>query len=399
MTARSAPQAWADDATLGVVRPKVRDMLLAVPAFSHLMPAEQQAIASQMVKVAAYMANPDGALAGTQPAAPPVAAAQADNVAEAGRRATENRGFASKQFDAAAVRQGVQQFGELVQKVDFPKFVGGLIQNVFQAIVDSSIQQMRAYGELLANVAKTVDEFAQDNISENNARDWLSGKYPDVLDIDTTTEDMAQADGAAAPAPQPVLVAKGDDPAAGLQRISGDLGLAKPVTDISSPEDETRLVLAARQQMARSRQQLLASMVMLGINRIVITDGHINAKVVFDMRAADTAGRVAKASLYDAQHDSSTTTASASTGGWFNPIQAGISSTETSDHMTTVSSAVDDTSESKAQVKAQLSGEVRVNFKSDYFPMEKLASPDMIAAIQGNSVPQPQPKAAAAAKP
>jgi hypothetical protein len=30
---------------------------------------------------------------------------------------------------------------------------------------------------------------------------------------------------------------------------------------------------------------------------------------------------------------------------------------------------------------------VRVNFKSDYFPMEKMASPQMIAAIQGNSKP------------
>jgi hypothetical protein len=33
---------------------------------------------------------------------------------------------------------------------------------VFQAIVDSSLQQMRAYDELLAAVAKSVDEFARD---------------------------------------------------------------------------------------------------------------------------------------------------------------------------------------------------------------------------------------------
>ena len=36
---------------------------------------------------------------------------------------------------------------------------------------------------------------------------------------------------------------------------------------------------------------------------------------------------------------------------------------------------------------AWLTGEVRVNFKSDYFPMEKLASPGMIASIQGNATP------------
>ena len=54
-------------------------------------------------------------------------------------------------------------------------------------------------------------------------------------------------------------------------------------------------------------------------------------------------------------------------------------------------SAVDDTSQSNAEVKANLTGEVRVNFKSDYFPMDKMASPQMIAAIQGRSIPPDKP--------
>jgi hypothetical protein len=57
----------------------------------------------------------------------------------------------------------------------------------------------------------------------------------------------------------------------------------------------------------------------------------------------------------------------------------------------TVQSAVEESSESRAEVKAKLSGEVRVNFKSDYFPMERLASPQMIAAIQGNATPPERP--------
>ena len=52
----------------------------------------------------------------------------------------------------------------------------------------------------------------------------------------------------------------------------------------------------------------------------------------------------------------------------------------------------------QAEIKAKLTGEVRVNFKSDYFPMEKLASPGMIASIQGNATPfdpniKPNPQA------
>ena len=56
-------------------------------------------------------------------------------------------------------------------------------------------------------------------------------------------------------------------------------------------------------------------------------------------------------------------------------------------HVATVGSALDETSESKAEVKAKLSGEVRVNFKSDYLPLEKMATPEMMSVIQGNSTP------------
>ena len=68
------------------------------------------------------------------------------------------------------------------------------------------------------------------------------------------------------------------------------------------------------------------------------------------------------------------------------------------EHVATVGSAVDETSESKAEVKAKLSGEVRVNFKSDYLPLEKMATPEMMSIIQGNSTPyNPNAKAPAAA--
>jgi len=48
--------------------------------------------------------------------------------------------------------------------IDFPSFVASLIQGTFKAIVDASIQQMTAYAELLANVARTVDQFMNDNV-------------------------------------------------------------------------------------------------------------------------------------------------------------------------------------------------------------------------------------------
>jgi hypothetical protein len=395
----AAPQQGLDDATLSAVRPQVRALLAQSPGFKALPAEQQREIAQTMVRVASFMANPQG-LAREEfahpqlakelalPAAPNDAPARALSgaVDDAKGKASGKLGtFAGADFKAGALQQGTQEFKNLVGAVDFPAFVGGLIQNVFQAIVTASIQQMEAYGKLLKSVAQTVDQFAQDNISHNNARDWLADKYPDILSIDMEGEEGSG----------PRLTMKGEDSDAGLRRINQEQQLLKPITDLSDPEQEARLVGAARLQMARMRQQMLSSMVLLGINRIVVTDGLINAKVMFDFRASDQAKRRARASLYDSEMSRNT---NVSAGGFAMPWGGAASVNENEQsHVTTVASSVDETSESKAELKAKLTGEVRVNFKSDYFPMEKLASPGMIASIQGNATPfDPNPPRPAA---
>ena len=393
MAAPSVP--WTTPESLEAVRPPVKSLLTAIPSYGHLAPEERQALAANMVKVLSYISNPNGvadlaaAPAATTAKPPAVARAQADeDPVEATRRSlSRSPGFAGDRFRAGGVREGVEQFGALVQKVDFPKFVGGLIKNVFQAIVESSIEQMRAYGELISNVAKTVDQFMADNISPGAGRDYLANRFPDALEVNISEGASAFAEDGEAPAPTAQLVTKGEEPEKKLAEISGELAINPPVTDISDPNAELRLVTAARLQMAKSRQQLLASMVMLGINRIVITDGSINAKVIFDMRAQDRAKRDYKASMTDMSAERYKEKTEVSYGAWFSPVDASASFEGQQDHVATVGSSVDETSESKAEVKAKLSGEVRVNFKSDYLPLEKMATPEMMSVIQGNSTP------------
>lgn len=384
----AASPAWLDDDTLSAVRPQVRRLLESSPGFRQLPVAEQQELARNMVRVASYMSNPDGLakqeltpgqgiLSKSQGSEDGLARALAGEVDQAKGKASDKVGtFAGSDFKAGSVEQGADNFKKYIGSVDFPAFVGGLIQNVFQAIVNASIQQMNAYGELLKSVAQTVDQFAADNISLNNARDWLVDRFPGDLGLDTSDGEGA--------GPRLSMINQDDDQAA-MTRMNQELQLAQPITDLSDTEQEGRLVQAARVQMARSRQQLLSSMVILGINRIVVTDGAINAKVVFDFRATDEASRSAGASLYDSQSSMNRNRSAA--GVHFGWGAAGSVNENVQRHMTTVSSSVSEDSESKQDMKAKLTGEVRVNFKSDYFPMEKLASPAMIAAIQGNSTP------------
>jgi hypothetical protein len=274
------------------IRSRVRDLLTAIPAFSELSPEERPRLADNIVKVLSCIANPEGVV--ESPRQPSTSdtltgAHEGDPVEASKRSLSISPSMVGEKSKAGAVRDGMVQFGALVEKLDFPTFAGGLSQGVFQAIIESSIQQMRVFGELIADVAETVDQFTVDSISAGAGRDWLAQRYPDALAVEAGSSASAFAEGGRTPPTPTRLVTRGEDPDQKLDQISRELGVDPPVTDASDPDAELRLVTAAQVQLAKSRQQLLISMMMLGMNRIVLTGGTINAKVVFDVGTEEKA--------------------------------------------------------------------------------------------------------------
>ena len=70
--------------------------------------------------------------------------------------------------------------------------------------------------------------------------------------------------------------------------------------DLSDENVEKALVIAARTQLARQRQQLLASLVIMGINRIVVTDGKISRRsCTTSRRATCSRASAQRRSAYD----------------------------------------------------------------------------------------------------
>jgi hypothetical protein len=252
--------------------------------------------------------------------------------------------------------------------------VADLIKGTFQAIVNASIQQMEAYGTLLANVAKTVDQFMADNISDNQARDWLASAYPGHLRVEVGQDAaVVRMRNGADDRPKP--------------DFKSTLGLSEDV-DLSDDTAEEVLVPAARRKLAQQRQQLLATMVLMGINRIVVTSGRIRATMGFRIDAKDHA-TAATASQFDEQNET-TMSVSSPFGGLFGGFNG-----QTKNTIAYVSSTKKDSMD-ELDVSADLTGEVDLKFKSDYFPMERFANPNMIALIQGNT---PNPTANAPTAP
>jgi hypothetical protein len=201
--------------TRAVVRSAVKRLLVRSPSFSQLPQTERRAFVDDLESVVAYLSAPEGLPANT-----------------------------------LVGTVTVVPFQELVDAVDFPDFVAGLIEGVFETIVDSSIQQMIAYAQLLKEIAKTVAAFVQDNVSDGDGRDYLVGKYPRYFEVDKDHYlrlrdgiDRAQA-------------------AERLRRLDGSL------KKLDAAAIKNTLIPAARRRITANRQQLLASMVLTGIHRI-----------------------------------------------------------------------------------------------------------------------------------
>ena len=235
-------------ATLATVRRNVRDLLAASPAYRALPPARQQQVASDTVRVAAYMADPDG-LVSREFRAPLL------------RRLARRRAAPLTVDLAPTLKGGTGVADSLLGAVDFPAFVAGLIHGVFGAIVTASIRQMQAYAELVAGVAASVDGFGNDKLGDQAARDTLATEFPELF--------CPKANG------KPGLRWCPEANPAAAKRLRATIGPQETAPDLRG------LVAAARRRLARNRQQTLATVMLMGINRIVVTDGRINANIRF----------------------------------------------------------------------------------------------------------------------
>jgi hypothetical protein len=235
-----------------MVRPQVRELLSSSPGFRALPADRRRQVANDTVRVASYMTDPNGLL--SQEFRKPLLAGVVH--AGVGKKRIDLRKVAPD-----TIRLGPGSMDALVAALDFPSFVADLIQGVFGAIVNASRRQMEAYAGLIANVAKSVDEFADDNITDQSARDELVSEFPDAVCLTgTAAQRLKLHAGAGSPA---------------LAALAAAIGLREPVAKPQLASEVARVVAASRRRLARNRQQLLATMVLMGINRIVITSGSI----------------------------------------------------------------------------------------------------------------------------
>ena len=236
---------------------------------------------------------------------------------------------------------------DALESVNFPGFVAALITGTFQAIVDSSAQQIRRYAELVQSITESLEQFSAENVSPNQARDELAQKYP---------KDLVVRFPAPGTGGQPKLVPTSDSEGESPEWLAR-YGLAGQ--ELTEELTEGPLLEHGRLRVGEDRLQTLATMVLMGINRIVVSEGDIRAKLRFHASADD---------ILKADVDSQS-------------LAIANRSVNSAQGMQMMVSTVKANVQAEASIKADLLGEVRVAFRSETFPLERFADSQAIQLL------------------
>lgn len=235
--------------------------------------------------------------------------------------------------------------GDAVDAINFPGFVASLIQGTFQAIVDATAQQLREYADLVANLSRSVDDFARDHVSNDQVRGHLS-THPELRHLAPPPGSGAETSLAVA------ADAEGTSP--GWLADYGLDGEELTAELVAGP-----LLDAGRTHLAEQRMSTLASMVLMGINRIVVSDGDVRAKLQFHANVREKTD----AELATAQ------------------MGQGIAGRSTAPAASLMVSTVKANTQAEASLKANLTGEVRIAFRTETFPLERFADSQAIQLL------------------
>lgn len=239
--------------------------------------------------------------------------------------------------------EGVDAFEDLVDSVDFPAFVRDLLKSVFDANISVMKSQTDDYIRLMKEATSGLAKFIK-QIDDTTTFAYLAENKPDEFNI-SLEED---ADG------------------------GEKMSLTDPkgeAVDIGDNEVKAK-IMDAKIKMAQEHRAALREMVLMGLTRLVVDKGVVEAEVNFEFKGTRTGEKKDKA--INKTTSSSGTSGRASTG-LIGKIFGGGSIGRTSSSQTTKFSVSSAKSTSEDELKAKLRGFVKIEFKTDYFKLDNFA--------------------------
>jgi hypothetical protein len=230
-------------------------------------------------------------------------------------------------------------FNELVDSVDFPKFVADLLKAVFDANLKVMKQQTDSYIKLMKEATKSTADFIK-KVKDDDTFARLAESRSEQYNVITER----QADG------------------------SSKLALTNPEGEKVDPEDAEvkRHILEAKINMAKEHRAALREVLLMGVTRLVVERGEIEASVDFSIHANRTS---------QAHHEDQNINVTNLSMEYDSPLGGLFGGPSGSFDMTNTNIQVN-TSDKKAtdDLSATLHGKVNIRFKTDYFKLDNFAN-------------------------
>lgn len=230
-------------------------------------------------------------------------------------------------------------FNELVDSVDFPKFVADLLKAVFDANLKVMKQQTDSYIKLMKEATKSTADFIK-KVKDEESFARLAESRSDQYNV----INEKQPDG------------------------SYKLALTNPQGDKADPEDAEvkRHILEAKINMAKEHRAALREVLLMGVTRLVVKKGVVEAEVGFTVKAHRES---------TAHHDdqninvaSTHTEFESPLGGIFGGPSGSIDVQNTNIQVNTSDKKATD------DLSATLKGKVNIEFATDYFKLDNFAN-------------------------
>jgi hypothetical protein len=230
-------------------------------------------------------------------------------------------------------------FNELVDSVDFPGFVADLLKAVFNANLKVMKEQTDSYIKLMKEATKSTADFIK-KVKDDDAFAKLSEQRSDKYNVITER----QADG------------------------SSKLQLTNPEGDQVDQEDAEvkRHLFEAKLNMAKEHRAALREVLLMGVTRLVVEKGEIEAGVEFSIKATRNS---------KAHHDDQNINTVNLNMEYEPPLFGLFGGPSGSMSMTNTNIQVN-TSDKQAtdDLSAKLHGKVNIKFKTDYFKLDNFAN-------------------------
>ena len=248
-----------------------------------------------------------------------------------------------------------------LQKIGFPEFTCKLVTDVFDAMISANLRQISAYAELFSDVSKGLSTFINETKDDINGSDVLELLIKILPDKSGNTKVLTE--GATKNLSEEDAKKLNDELTV---KDANDNAIAKIDPPLDSIKDtyggaRERIMEAAAKRLAANKYETLEKMLRLGFMRLVVESGKIETRLSFSTYGND----------YKSNYTSdckTTTTRDTHRPSFINRL---FWTAQYSNKQEINVEHASSSSSSSLGSRTDIFGQVVINFKTDYMPLDK----------------------------